>query len=148
MGLVVTRRADGALVVEGGGATGGRRVLDRHAPAGRPEGPDPLAAYGPGAAADLLDLDRRDHVGDVVVLGRFDPALGEVAAFEELVGSHGGLGGDQTRALLVHPAGWAVAGGRLTGPDVHRLLLGRLVDQGLRDPDGDSEAVAQVEAAS
>jgi len=27
-----------------------------------------------------------------------------VAAFEELVGSHGGLGGEQTNAFLVHPS--------------------------------------------
>ena len=30
-----------------------------------------------------------------------------VAAFEELIGSHGGLGGWQTRASLLYPADWA-----------------------------------------
>jgi putative membrane protein len=29
-----------------------------------------------------------------------------VAAFEELVGSHGGLGGDQSSSFLMFPAGW------------------------------------------
>jgi len=37
-----------------------------------------------------------------------DPVTEEVAAFEELVGSHGGLGGWQTEAMLVHPARWPV----------------------------------------
>jgi hypothetical protein len=134
VGVVATRRADGRLVVEDGA---GRRVLDRDAdaPVVGASGPDPLAAYGPDAALDLLDLDLRDHVGDLVVLGRYDRSLGEVAAFEELVGSHGGLGGDQTRALFVHPASWSVPERRLTGIDVHRHLVARLVEQGLRRPD-------------
>ncbi|MDO9457002.1 alkaline phosphatase family protein [Nocardioides sp.] len=128
VGVVLTRRADGAVVVEN---AHGHRVLSA---AGEldGEGADPLAPYGDGAAADLLLLDTRRHVGDVVVLGRYDPSLGEVAAFEELVGSHGGLGGWQTEALLVHPAGWSVPDGPLTGLDVHRLLVGRLVELGLR----------------
>jgi hypothetical protein len=60
----------------------------------------------------------------------FDDSLGEVAAFEELVGCHGGLGGWQTRPLLVHPSDWTVdadlAGpsGLLEGADaVHRQLV-------------------------
>ncbi|WP_139983265.1 alkaline phosphatase family protein [Nocardioides litoris] len=138
VGLVATRRADGCLVVEGGS---GRVVLERRT--GGPvvveaSGEDPTAVYGPTAVADLLDLDRRDHVGDVVALGRYDPGLHEVAAFEELVGSHGGLGGDQTRALFVHPADWAVPDRPLAGIDVHRLLVDRLLQQGLRRPETDA----------
>ena len=56
--------------------------------------------------------------------------LDEVAAFEELVGCHGGVGGWQTRPLLMHPAEWAVdadlAGpdGRIRGADrVHTQLV-------------------------
>lgn len=141
VGVVLTRRRDGAVVVEG---SAGHRVLG---PAGAVdgEGADPLAPYGPGAAADLVRLDARRHVGDVVVLGRYDPAIGEVAAFEELVGSHGGLGGWQTEALLVHPADWVVPDGPLTGLDVHHLLLDRLVAHGLRQPEPDAAADEGVE---
>ncbi|GAB3090388.1 phage holin family protein [Nocardioides zeae] len=131
VGLVLTRRADGVLVVEGPSgwrALGPDAVVDG-------DGEDPLAPYGPLAADDLRHLDRCDHVGDVVVLGAYDPVLGEVAAFEELVGSHGGLGGWQTEALLVHPDGWTVPDRPLRGIDVHRLLVDRLVEQGLRAPD-------------
>ena len=32
--------------------------------------------------------------------------MGEVAAFEELIGSHGGLGGFQTEPFILHPAEW------------------------------------------
>ena len=128
VGVVMTRRDDGRVVVEN---AHGRRVLGEDGPA---EGVDPLTPYAPGAGDDLLELDRRAHVGDVVVLGRYDPTLDEVAAFEELVGSHGGLGGWQTEAMLVHPAHWSVPEGALGGLDVHRLLLGRLEEQGLRAP--------------
>ena len=66
--------------------------------------------------------------------------LDEVAAFEELVGCHGGLGGWQTRPLLVHPAGWTVdedlldARGRLRGADtVHHQLVRWLERLGHRE---------------
>jgi hypothetical protein len=32
--------------------------------------------------------------------------MGEVAAFEELIGSHGGLGGYQTQPFILHPVDW------------------------------------------
>jgi uncharacterized membrane protein YvlD (DUF360 family) len=39
---------------------------------------------------------------------QYDHALGHVAAFEELIGSHGGLGGPQTEGFILHPADWAL----------------------------------------
>ena len=36
------------------------------------------------------------------------PELGEVAAFEELIGSHGGLGGPQTKPFILHPTEWTL----------------------------------------
>ncbi len=97
------------------------------------EGLDPLASYGPHAAADVRSLDGRRHVGDIVVLGAFDPGTGEVAAFEELVGSHGGLGGAQTEALFLHPATWPVPSSPLNGLDVHQLLRAHLAPTGTEE---------------
>ncbi|MGN6608587.1 MAG: hypothetical protein ACTHMS_16450, partial [Jatrophihabitans sp.] len=82
-------------------------------------------------------LDRTPHVGDLVLLGRVDPDTDEVAAFEELVGSHGGLGADQTEAVLVVPTAWPAItpsspGAPLTGVDVFGALVGRLEQLGLR----------------
>ena len=51
-----------------------------------------------------MSLKREDamtHAPDLLLLSQYDPELGEVAAFEELIGSHGGLGGSADRA--VHP---------------------------------------------
>lgn len=132
VGLVLARRDDGTLVAIG---RDGRRDLDD---GGGDEGIDPTGVYGPVAAADLHQLDRRDHVGDLVVLGRYTPSLGEVVAFEELVGSHGGIGGGQTEALLIHPADWDVPPtAPLSGLDVHDVLVCRLEELGLRQkPEG------------
>ena len=53
----------------------------------------------------------------------FDPESLEVAAFEELVGCHGGIGGWQTKPMLVHPAEWTVEGDLLGAESVHRQLV-------------------------
>ena len=51
------------------------------------------------------------------------PETGEVAAFEELVGSHGGLGGTQSRAFVLAPRGWEFPSEPLVGAEeVHRLM--------------------------
>lgn len=98
-------------------------------------GTDPLAAYGPRARTDLLRHQQIDHVGDLVLISTVDPATDEVAAFEELVGSHGGLGGWQTEAVLIHPTGWRLEDADLDGPDaVHRQLVAWLEHLGLRTP--------------
>ncbi len=133
IGLVLVRRDDGALVALG---LDGWRVLAGPG-AGTWEGRDPVAPYGPDACDDLCGLDKRDHVGDLVVLGRYLPSLDEVVAFEELVGSHGGLGGGQTDALLIHPVEWSMPhSNRLSGVEVHAALIARLEQLGLRTAKG------------
>jgi hypothetical protein len=72
-------------------------------------GTDPLAPYGD------VDLRARQvrrvadfpHAGDLIVNSTLFPD-GTVAAMEELIGNHGGLGGEQTDAFLFHPAGMDV----------------------------------------
>ncbi|RSS78297.1 phage holin family protein [Streptomyces sp. WAC06614] len=63
-----------------------------------------LAAFGPGAARAVRRTDRFPHVADIMVNSAYDPATGAVHAFEEQIGSHGGLGGEQGRAFLMWPA--------------------------------------------
>ena len=48
------------------------------------------------------------HAPDLLLISQYDPELGEVAAFEELIGSHGGLGGFQTRPFILHPSDWVL----------------------------------------
>jgi uncharacterized membrane protein YvlD (DUF360 family) len=72
----------------------------------RVEGNGPLEGFGERAAEHLRRFDTFPHVGDLVVNSMCDPLTGEVAAFEELVGSHGGMGGPQTEPFLVYPTAW------------------------------------------
>jgi hypothetical protein len=46
------------------------------------------------------------HAPDLLLISQFDPELGEVAAFEEQIGSHGGLGGAQSEPFILHPVEW------------------------------------------
>jgi putative membrane protein len=82
---------------------------------GRIEGDDPLSLFSPNAADHLRRTDGFPHVADIMVNSFFDPDTGEVAAFEELVGSHGGLGGTQTEAFLMYPAGWELVNEKIVG---------------------------------
>ncbi len=125
IGLVVVDSAEGPIAF---GGAGRHRLRD-----GRVEGVDPLLAYGPRARGDLLRHQETANVGDLVLISAVDGVTSEVSAFEELVGSHGGLGGWQTDAMLVHPAEWPVTQGDLNGPDaVHRQLVEWLAMLGLR----------------
>ncbi len=77
-----------------------------------------------------------------------DPVTEEVAAFEELVGSHGGLGGWQTEAVLVYPARWPLSQPSLDGPDaIHRQLVDWLDMLGLRTQSLAADEMAAIEEA-
>jgi hypothetical protein len=116
IGLVMARSAEGHAIVLG---ADGRHDLT----SGEVTGTDPVAPFGPDAPDQLRHLDGIDHVGDLVLISRIDPGTDEVAAFEELIGSHGGMGGWQTQPCLVYPAAWPAPTGRLMGaPAVHRQL--------------------------
>jgi uncharacterized membrane protein YvlD (DUF360 family) len=106
----------------------GRHYLDEH----RVEGTDPLAAFGPQAADEVRRHARLGHVGDLVVNSRLDDATGEVAAFEELVGCHGGLGGWQSEAVLVYPSAWSAPPPLMGADAVHAQLVEWLRELGLR----------------
>jgi uncharacterized membrane protein YvlD (DUF360 family) len=67
------------------------------------EGDDPLAQFGPTAATHVKRTDTFPHCADLVVNSTYWAETGEVAAFEELVGSHGGLGGTQQHPFVLHP---------------------------------------------
>lgn len=99
VGLVLVDTAARGLVAVG---HGGVAWLEADDDGARVDGTDPLARYGPRAAADLRRLGRLGNVGDLVLLSDVTPA-GQVHAFEGQVGSHGGIGGPQNRAMLLHP---------------------------------------------
>jgi hypothetical protein len=125
--VVVQSEAHGSLAVD---AEGVHYLRD-----GRVEGRDPLAGYGGRAHEHVARLVSFPHSGDIVVMGAYDAQTEEVAPFEELVGSHGGLGGAQTRPFLMFPADWPLDDGAIVGAEaVHTILRGWLDRIGARPP--------------
>lgn len=70
---------------------------------GRVEGEDPLRPFGPRASQHVLRTHRFPSCPDLVINSTYWPELDEVAAFEELVGSHGGMGGGQGYPFVIQP---------------------------------------------
>jgi hypothetical protein len=57
--------------------------------------------------------------------------FGEVAAFEELVGSHGGMGGTQSFPFVLHPSELSWPADEVVGAErVHRIFRGWLAELG------------------
>jgi uncharacterized membrane protein YvlD (DUF360 family) len=84
---------------------------------------DPLLAFGPRAAESLQRLDGFPNTGDLVVIGPYDAEIDQVVSYENLVGSHGGLGGQQGEPFLLHPVELAVADAPIVGaPAVYAEL--------------------------
>ena len=91
---------------------------------GQSDRSDPLAAYGPRAPENLQRLAGFPTAGDLILLGAIDGITGEVTAFEELIGSHGGLGGWQTEPFILCPATLSLADDPPVGaPSLYRQLL-------------------------
>ena len=61
----------------------------------------------------------------------YDPQRGEVYAFEELVGSHGGMGGQQSFPFVLVPHGWPLPGEPIIGAEsMHKWMRRWLQDLG------------------
>ncbi len=106
------------------------------------EGEDPLAPFGPNAAAHVRRTDGFPHCPDLVLNSTYWEDFEEVAAFEELVGSHGGMGGTQSHPLVLHPADLPWPEGEVVGAEaVHRIFRSWLAGLG-------QEAYADSEVAS
>jgi uncharacterized membrane protein YvlD (DUF360 family) len=118
VGWLLVRSAEhGALVLGRAGV--------RHLAGGEIDGEDPLAAFSPTAAQHLLRTDGFAHVADIMVGSFYDPVRDEGCAFEELISFHGGLGGPQTRAFVLHPESLPAPSERILGAAaVHELLSG------------------------
>ncbi|MEU6811443.1 phage holin family protein [Streptomyces sp. NPDC046831] len=116
--LLVRSEEHGGVVL---GARGAEIPLDD-----LDDDPGPLAPFGPGAADAVRRTHSFPHAADIMVNSFHDPADGEVLAFEEQIGSHGGLGGAQTRPFLLSPLAFSAPAGadeEVVGAEhVHRVL--------------------------
>jgi hypothetical protein len=106
----------------------------RNLATGDVEGVDPLAPFGAHAPRTLARALSLAEAPDLYVNSSLDPVTQDVAAFEGLVGSHGGLGGWQDQGMLLGPSD-LMAGlpEDIEGADqLHRVLVGMLVASGQR----------------
>ena len=93
----------------------------------RIEGINPLSNFGPRAANHLRRTASFKHVPDILVNSFYDPKKDEVAAFEELIGNHGGLGGSQSRAFLIYLSEWDLEKEEIVGAEqVYAILKSKL----------------------
>jgi len=124
VGFVMVRsEREGAMAI----GAGGIRFLDTD----RVEGEDPLAPFGPNAADHLRRSDGFAHCPDLMVNSTYWTEFGEVAAFEELVGSHGGMGGTQSFPFVLHPSELSWPEDEVVGAErVHRIFRGWLAELG------------------
>jgi hypothetical protein len=122
--LLVRSAAHGAVVF----GPRGVRYLDES----RVVGEDPTGVFGPHTVMSLEREDAMAHAPDLLVISQYDPKLDEVAAFEELIGSHGGLGGPQTEAFILHPSEWELDEAvPLGAPAIYRNLRRWLASVGI-----------------
>ena len=115
VGFVVVMDQDGPIAL---GNHGSHRLDDGHV-----EGQDPLAPFGPYAPEFVKRVAHRPEAPDIYVNSLVDPGTEEVAAFEGLVGCHGGLGGWQDRAMVVVPVDLPFPTDRIVGADAMHVAL-------------------------
>ncbi len=135
IGFVLVRSQEHGAVVFG---HSGIHFLDED----RVEGDDPLAPFGPHAADHVRRADRFAHCPDVMVNSTYWDAADEVAAFEELVGSHGGMGGTQSYPFVLRCADLPWPDRDVVGAEaVHRVFRTWLTALGQAGYDSSSSDV-------
>jgi uncharacterized membrane protein YvlD (DUF360 family) len=122
IGFVLVASSGGSLVL---GRSGQRNLAT-----GEVVGDDPLAPFGGRAVEQVAEVDAYATAADVMVNSRYDPERDEVAAFEAQVGSHGGLGGPQTRPFLMYPTELSDPPAIFTSVAMHRVLKRWLAEVG------------------
>ena len=121
--LLVRSDTHGAVVL---GRSGTNYLDEEHV-----EGDDPLASFGPNAALHVKRTDTFPHCQDIMVNSTYWTAVDEVAAFEELCGSHGGMGGTQNHPFILSPSDFVPPSQRIVGAEnVHLQFTHWLVDLG------------------
>ncbi|MGN0105375.1 alkaline phosphatase family protein [Methanobrevibacter ruminantium] len=67
-----------------------------------------LDSFGENTIRKLKRTDGFAHVPDILVNSAYDIDSEEVYAFEELIGSHGGAGGNQQYPFILYPSEWSL----------------------------------------
>jgi uncharacterized membrane protein YvlD (DUF360 family) len=96
---------------------------------GEIEGENPLEGFGDNIVRHLKRTSSFEHTPDILVNSFYDKEADEVCAFEELVGSHGGAGGDQSKPFILYPSSWNVGDEEIIGAEnIYKLLKDNLAE--------------------
>ena len=85
-------------------------------------GENPLKGFGENAARHLKRENSFKNMPDILVNSFYDEKYDEVCAFEELIGSHGGLGGNQTKPFILYPSEWEDPGDLIGAESIYKFL--------------------------
>ncbi|MGI9603729.1 MAG: phage holin family protein [Acidimicrobiales bacterium] len=117
--ILVRDEVDGDVVI---GPAGVHNVSTRQV-----SGEDPLEPFGTNAADHLRRTSSFPDCPDLLVNSFYDPESDEGAAFEELIGFHGGVGGKQGAPFVLAPTALPPADTPLVGAlSIHELFKGWL----------------------
>lgn len=90
---------------------------------GEAEGENIIEDYGPYAASMLNREDSFPDAPDILIVSTYWKETGEVAAFEELVGSHGGIGGAQSEPFILYPTEFDLVSDNILGAETMYHIL-------------------------
>ena len=85
-------------------------------------GENPLEGFGKNAAQHLKRENSFNNMPDIMVNSFYDAETDEVCAFEELIGNHGGMGGNQTKPFILYPSEWKDPGDIIGAESVYKFL--------------------------
>lgn len=89
----------------------------------RIEGENPLEGFGKNVAEHIRRNVSFKYTPDILVNSFYDAENDEVCAFEELVGSHGGVGGSQSEPFILYPSDWDIGDDEIVGAEnIYKLL--------------------------
>ncbi|MBR3140015.1 MAG: phage holin family protein, partial [Methanobrevibacter sp.] len=95
----------------------------------RIEGKNPLENFGKNIVRHLKRNSSFKYTPDILVNSFYDSEKNEVCAFEELVGSHGGAGGSQSKPFILYPSSWNVGDEEIIGAEnIYKLLKDNLAE--------------------
>jgi predicted AlkP superfamily pyrophosphatase or phosphodiesterase/uncharacterized membrane protein YvlD (DUF360 family) len=120
VGMLLMQSKDGPLVISKTGKL--------YFTSGKLQGEDPLKGYSKHDYTSLARVITMKNSPDIAIISSYNQTTGEVYAFEELVGNHGGIGGWQTEAILLHPRKFKIdkkflVDGDIVGAEsVHKIL--------------------------
>jgi len=99
-------------------------------------GENPLEGFGKNIARHVKRNVSFKYTPDLLVNSFYDEEKDEVCAFEELVGSHGGAGGSQSRPFILYPNTWNISDEEIVGAEsIYRILKDNL--KKLKEKGGD-----------